>query len=362
MVMYRPPPIWVGGHHSLVLAEEVKSPTCTDRLAFLAHQSVHVVDGGTALAELDDQIATYLRAIEVEGKTPATQASYANSLADFRTVGRRIGMPEVAADYTVGQVYTFLSELRRRGASAAFQHRRHREVKACFSWFKRMGVVEENVFAKVPLVKRPFLLKAPYSPAEVQVLLDSQDGSTHSGARNYALILFLLDSGVRASECVALDYGDIDWERRRAFIRHGKGEKQRWVGFGPTTAAALRAYVASFRGDVAGAFFLTGNFKPMVSGHALCVIFDRLGKRAGVEGVHAHRFRHSFATWAIESGAREIDVQLLLGHSDLTMTQRYARTYTSEQAVRAHAALSPVNRLLSSAENHRSFTAGSPQF
>ena len=57
--------------------------------------------------------------------------------------------------------------------------------------------------------------------------------------------------------------------------------------------------------------------------------------------VHPHRFRHTFATWAIESGAREIDVQMLLGHSDLTMTQRYARTYTSEQAVRAHAHAQP---------------------
>ena len=43
---------------------------------------------------LDDQIATYLAAIEVEGKTAKTQASYANSLADFRAVGRRLGLPE----------------------------------------------------------------------------------------------------------------------------------------------------------------------------------------------------------------------------------------------------------------------------
>ena len=61
--------------------------------------------------------------------------------------------------------------------------------------------------------------------------------------------------------------------------------------------------------------------------------------------VHPHRFRHTFATWAIQSGAREIDVQMLLGHSDLAMVQRYSRTYTSEQAVRAHAALSPVGQL-----------------
>jgi ADP-ribosyl-[dinitrogen reductase] hydrolase len=312
------------------------------------NRSVHVVDGRPVMAELDEQIATYLRAIEVEGKTRATQQSYANTLADFRRVGRTLGLPDRSHEYAVADVYRFLSALRERRASPAFQHRRHREVKACFSWLKRMGFVDDNVFARVPLVKRPSLLKAPFSPADVEHLLAVQDGATHSGARNRALILFLLDSGVRASECVALDYADIDWERQRAFVRHGKGEKQRWVGFGPTTAAALRDYVGSFRGDVPGPFFLTGNFRPMVSPHALCVIFERMGKHAGVVGVHAHRFRHSFATWAIESGAREIDVQMLLGHSDMTMTQRYARTYTSEQAVRAHGALSPVSRLAGS--------------
>ena len=61
--------------------------------------------------------------------------------------------------------------------------------------------------------------------------------------------------------------------------------------------------------------------------------------------VFPHRFRQTFATWATESGAREIDVQLLLGHFDLTMTQRYARAHTSEQAVRARAELSPVARV-----------------
>jgi integrase/recombinase XerD len=314
------------------------------------------------VAEFDDQIATYLRAIEVEGKTVATQASYANSLAAFRALGRQLGLPDRAADYEVADVYSFLSALRERGSSAGYQHRRHREVKTCFSWLKRMGFVPENVFAKVQLVKRPLLIKPPYSPAEVQALLDSQDRGTCSGARNYALLLFLLDSGVRASECVALAYGDIDWERSRAFVRHGKGEKQRWVGFGPRTAQALRDYVADYRGDVPGAFFLTSTFTAMTGPHSLCVVLTRIGADARVRGVHPHRFRHTFATWAIESGAREIDVQMLLGHSDLTMTQRYARTYTSEQAVRAHGALSPVSRLLHDAQNHRSFTADSPQF
>ncbi len=188
------------------------------------------------MALLDDQIGTYLAAIEVEGKTVNTQASYANSLRDFRKIGSLLGLPDVAAEYAVAHVYSFLAELRRRGYSAPYQHRRHREVKACFSWFKRMGFVHENVFSRVPLVRRPVLIKPPFSPAEVQSLLDGEDTETPYGARNFALILFLLDSGVRASECVALRLSEVDWDRRRAFIRHGKGEKQRWVGFGERTA------------------------------------------------------------------------------------------------------------------------------
>ena len=61
--------------------------------------------------------------------------------------------------------------------------------------------------------------------------------------------------------------------------------------------------------------------------------------------VHPHRFRHTFATWAIWANAREIDVQSLLGHLSLAMVERYARTYSSEQAVQGHRLFSPVGQL-----------------
>ena len=208
-----------------------------------------------------------------------------------------------------------------------------------------MGYVEENVFAKVPLVKLPQKFQPPFSPDEMRALLDSQDHDTLTGCRNFALILFLLDTGARASECIGVDLSDVDWERRRVLIRHSKGGKERWVGLGEQAATALRDYVRRFRAGGEGALFLTSAGQRMASAGTLEVLLRRLGARVGVKKVHPHRFRHTFATWAIESGAREIDVQMLLGHADLTMTQRYARAYTSEQAVRAHAELSPVARL-----------------
>ncbi len=296
------------------------------------------------MAQIDELITTYLTACEVEGKTPSTVASYRASLSDFRRVGKRASLPDDIGAYAVPDVYAFLQDLRERGASPAYQHRRHREVKAFLSWCKRMDLVDENVFGRVPLVKLEQQIIEPFGAEEVQRLLDSLDRSKLTGCRNYALFLFLLDTGVRASECVSIRLDDVDWELQRVRVLHGKGKKQRWVGIGQRSAAALRSYIDQFRGAEAAALFLSSKGAPLAT-HALNVIMNRIASRIGLTKVHPHRFRHTFATWAIRSNAREIDVQNLLGHSSLTMVQRYARTYSSEQAVEAHAEFSPVERL-----------------
>ena len=138
---------------------------------------------------------------------------------------------------------------------------------------------------------------------------------------------------MRSQKCASVQLDEVDWERRRVLV-HGKGAKQRWVGIGERTAHALRDYVARFRGEQAGALFLGRHREGMADGHSFYVLLGRLAKRAGVEKANPHRFRYSFATWAIASGARELDVQLLLGHSSPQMTQHYARAYDSEQASR----------------------------
>ena len=78
---------------------------------------------------------------------------------------------------------------------------------------------------------------------------------------------------------------------------------------------------------------------------AMRTIFQRLGEECGIAKVHPHRFRHTFATWAIEQQAREIDVQRLLGHSTSAMLRRYTASYDAEKAAQAHASFSPGDRL-----------------
>ena len=296
------------------------------------------------MTAIDETIRTYLAAVEVEGKTPRTIDSYAESLRDFRKVGRKLRLPDHVTAYEVPHVYEFLAALRRRGASAGYQNRRHREVRAFFSWCGRMDMVESNVFSRVPLAKQERKIRPPLEQQDVLRLLDQLDRSSLKGCRDYAMVLFLLDTGVRVSECWLARIEEIEWGEHRALVR-GKGQKQRYVGISDRTSEALRDYITRFRGEEPGALFLTRDGQPFADENAMRVILRRLAEKAGVSGVHPHRFRRTFATWAIESGAHETDVMLLLGHTTLAMTHRYAQTYTSQQAVRAHAALSPVTRL-----------------
>ena len=156
---------------------------------------------------------------------------------------------------------------------------------------------------------------------------------------------------MRCSELVQLSLDDLDLAARRLRIRHGKGNKQRVVPFAERCLAALLAFLAE-RGEGAGPLFVAargdGRLRPgqALRPNGLKQMLRRLGRRAGVAKVHAHRFRHTFATWAIEHDARELDVQYLLGHSSPDMVRRYSSTYRTEQAALRHHRFSPADQIL----------------
>src|SRR4029078_12099944 len=75
-------------------------------------------------------------------------------------------------------------------------------------------------------------------------------------------------------------------------------------------------------------------------------LLRRLGRKTGIPKVHAHRFRHTFATWAIQHDARELDVQYLLEHASPDMVRRYSSSYRSEQAALRHHNFSPADQML----------------
>lgn len=129
---------------------------------------------------------------------------------------------------------------------------------------------------------------------------------------------------------------------------HGKGNKQRVAPFGSRAGEVLLHYIRRIRGSEAGQLFRSTRSREPMTGNLIRVRMAQLGRLAAVPRTHAHRFRHTFATWAFESGARELDVQYLLGHSSSAMVRRYSATYNAEKAARTHASWSPGDLLGSS--------------
>lgn len=143
-------------------------------------------------------------------------------------------------------------------------------------------------------------------------------------ARERALVLFLLDTGVRASEAAAVAVGDVDMATGAVLVRKGKGRKQRIVYLGAKARRQMARYLAE-RGRPAAteplwASQLTGK---ALTRNGLTQLLRRLGKRAGVSPCTAHMFRRTFALYSLRNGMDIYTLQRLMDHEDLTGLRRY---------------------------------------
>lgn len=298
---------------------------------------------------LTDLIELYMLRCEVEGKSPATIRAYRETLRRFERILREDGGPPEVRGIRREHLYAYLGRF--TALSSDTRHRYFREVRCFFNWLVEGDYLAETPFRGMHNVRLPQRVVQPYSPDEIARLLASCVAETPAGIRDRALVLLLLDTGARCSEVVGLDLGDVDFDTRRVRIRHGKGNKQRVAPFAERCVQALSEYL-TLRGTESGPLFEAargdGVIRPGVrlKPNGLKQMLRRLGRRSGVAKVHAHRFRHTFATWAIQHDARELDVQYLLGHSSPDMVRRYSSSYRSEQAALRHQGFSPADQML----------------
>ena len=149
--------------------------------------------------------------------------------------------------------------------------------------------------------------------------------------RDRAILLVLLDTGLRASEFCSLQVGDVDQKTGRVQVKHGtlggaKGGKGRVVYLGKVARCTLWRYMIEREdsADQNAPLFVTKTGRPM-NKTALRLMLSDLGKKAGVAKCHPHRFRHTFAITYLRSSGDLFTLQALLGHSTLEMVQHYAR-------------------------------------
>jgi integrase/recombinase XerD len=234
-------------------------------------------------------------------------------------------------------------------------------LRAFFSWLeKEFGI--ENLVKSIPSPKYPQHVIQTFSKEEIEKLIksclytrESQPYNRRSfvmrrpsANRDQALIMFLLDTGVRASELCSLLVGDVDLKTGQVNIRHGvtggaKGGKGRVTYLGKTSKKALWRYLANREdGDDLEAPLFLNNSDRAFNRNSLRILIRRLGERADIPHVHPHKFRHTFAITYLRSGGDVFTLQLLLGHSSLDMVRHYAQVAQSDVAT-AHRKASPVD-------------------
>ena len=172
---------------------------------------------------------------------------------------------------------------------------------------------------------------------DIRAVLSACKGDDFLARRDTAIIRVLFDTGMRRGELVGLAVSDIDvYDEQLAYVV-GKGERPRSCPFGAQTAKALDKYLHS-RDSHAHAHrpeLWLGQRGPL-NPNAVQLMLGRRGSRAGVEGLHAHRFRHTFSHRWLADGGSEGDLMRLNGWKSRQMLNRYGASAADERALESH--------------------------
>jgi integrase/recombinase XerD len=279
-----------------------------------------------------------------------TIADYENT---FRKLTAWLPTDQPFAAITVTQLNTFLSE-QTVGKKTVLNY--HIGLSALWHWAVDTKLAPDNLMHQVPAPKPEQHQINEFSEADLQALVRAcgrsktyrnhtkiADNALKDGDRNYAMLLLLLDTGMRVSELTGAKIHDIDVKNGRITIT-GKGSKTRTLPFSPRTAQAIWRYLANFRKDARlnEPLFATENDRP-IDRTQVGRMLSRLGVRAGVKDCHPHRFRHTFAISYLRNGGDAYSLQMILGHADFEMVRHYINLAGSDLDA-AHRRASPVDR------------------
>ena len=176
-------------------------------------------------------------------------------------------------------------------------------------------------------------LRLPKVHCKEQLILDDQeiikllracdDSFSHYSLRNKCFVLLMLDSGLRRGEIPRINMRDVTFSSKSMIIR-GKGSKQRLIPIGYQTCEQLLNYCLKYRHGASGSEpFFVDQSGGRCSDNLIKQIFKRLKDTTGIERLHPHLLRHTFATYYLADGGDLETLRLILGHSDIQTTQMY---------------------------------------
>lgn len=290
------------------------------------------------MTELERDCVEYLNHLAVERNLAKnTLDAYRRDLEGYRDFleKRHITAPD---DVTRRDVEDFVAAKRAAGAAGSSINRALSAVKGLHRFLVREGLATTHPTSTIRLPKKDEHLPEFISIDEAAALLDQRFPDTAVGRRDCAVLEVLYGCGLRVSELSGLDVRDVYLDE--GFLRVvGKGSKERLVPILGTANSTLGTYITDGSRDEllaharlgaqTSAVFLNmrGTRLSRQSIHTIC---ERYGRCAGIDGLHPHTLRHSFATHMLAGGADLRVLQEILGHADISTTQIYTHLDRSQ--------------------------------
>ncbi len=310
---------------------------------------------GTSLDRLARHFEAHNRS---EGKSPRTVEWYVRVLSYFQDYLKKEGYAATLGDLNLQVVREFVVYLQTREKwlghpiahagegflSPTSVNNYVRGLRAFFSWLYREGYTGENILASLKPPRAPVTLVDILTEDEITSILNCLDADTASGCRDTAMVVVFLDCGIRLSELANLKFRDAHVDEGYLKVM-GKGAKERIVPIGNAAQKVLQRYIYHFRPEPLREenVFLTLDGLPL-SANAIKLIAARLAGRSGVERLHVHLFRHTFATNYLINGGDVFSLQQILGHTTLEMVRRYVTLASAHVRVQ-HRRFSPMDRM-----------------
>jgi integrase/recombinase XerD len=283
---------------------------------------------------MQKRVEEFLTSIEVEkGYSENTRVAYKNDLGQFLVYLKTRAVPalndwsEVKKDHLVAYILSLKAEREYASTTVA---RKVAAIKSFFHFLVAEGFIRDDPTATLdsPRVKK--YLPRAISQEDVEKLLEAPGQSDEPRAlRDRAILELLYATGMRVSELVALNEGDVDLPSASVRVL-GKGDKERIIPIYDRAVQAVEAYVTKGRVRLVRdaeqrALFL--NQRGMrLTRQGLWLIVKGYVKGAGIKvPVTPHTLRHSFATHMLRGGADLRNVQELLGHANIATTQVYTQ-------------------------------------
>ena len=277
-----------------------------------------------------------------------TLRAYRSDLWQFVEFSKeRVGRPITTDDFDHRLVRSFLANLYENGHSRASSARKLASVRSFARYLRNEGHLERDFGGLVSTPKLARRMPTHLDPDEISVLLESPDLDTPLGRRDRAILELLYASGLRLSELVSLDLGDVNLRDQLVRVL-GKGGKERVIPFNQSASDAIRSYLKDHRVLVNSSNETLGQachprttvvsmplFVNYRGGRLSSRSVDRLVRKYAVQssarlGISPHALRHSFATHLLERGADLRAIQELLGHARVSTTQRYTHVNAAQ--------------------------------